>query len=134
MLLLLPLAHVCCSTRDSPHLHTASRQVKAKGKSQKDFANLFLAQELVISSPSSPPRDGTDASAPVPDSASQQGPGGSGGAGAGADEAAGAKKRKAVWAVKFSEDGRYLAVGGKDGVVRGALTGPLALAHAGSGR
>jgi WD40 repeat protein len=29
------------------------------------------------------------------------------------------RKRRAVWAMKFSNDGRYLAVGGKDGVVRG---------------
>lgn len=29
------------------------------------------------------------------------------------------RKKNAVWATKFSDDGRYLAVGGKDGVVRG---------------
>ncbi|GAA5854930.1 hypothetical protein JCM9279_000206, partial [Rhodotorula babjevae] len=102
-------------------------KVKAKGKSHKDFAHLFLAQELVISSSGSPvlsTADPTDPSSPQPqpdDSASQKSHAKSSsgaGAGAAADEGAGAKKRKAVWAVKFSEDGRFLAVGGKDGVVR----------------
>lgn len=31
------------------------------------------------------------------------------------------KKKNAVWATKFSDDGKYLAVGGKDGVVRGTF-------------
>ncbi|GAA5895687.1 hypothetical protein JCM8208_005299 [Rhodotorula glutinis] len=107
-------------------------KVKAKGKSHKDFAHLFLAQELVISSsgspslsPSSPTADSAaDPSSPQPqlqpdDSASQKSHArSSSGAGAAGEEGAGAKKKKAVWAIKFSEDGRYLAVGGKDGVVR----------------
>lgn len=38
----------------------------------------------------------------------------SGGAGKG-------RKKNAVWTIKFSDDGRYLAVGGKDGIVRGTL-------------
>ncbi|GAA5884077.1 hypothetical protein JCM6882_002129 [Rhodosporidiobolus microsporus] len=43
---------------------------------------------------------------------------GGGGGGAAAAGASGGKKKGAVWAIKFSDDGRYLAVGGKDGVVR----------------
>ncbi|GJN94192.1 hypothetical protein Rhopal_007266-T1 [Rhodotorula paludigena] len=109
-------------------------KVRAKGKSTKEFNDLFLAQELSIPWPSSgpspaPARDGGGDSesihsgAPdVPDSASlhshathedeRSGGGGAGGA------AKGGKKKKAVWAVKFSDDGKFLAVGGKDGVVR----------------
>lgn len=34
------------------------------------------------------------------------------------------KKQNAVWTTKFSEDGKYLAVGGKDGVVRGENSYP----------
>ncbi|KPV73177.1 uncharacterized protein RHOBADRAFT_55388 [Rhodotorula graminis WP1] len=102
-------------------------KVKAKGKSHKDFSHLFLAQELVISSPGSPSPSSpssdppVDPSSPQPeDNASQKShaKSNSGAAGAAADEGAGAKKRRAVWAIKFSEDGKYLAVGGKDGVVR----------------
>ncbi|CEQ41043.1 SPOSA6832_02722 [Sporobolomyces salmonicolor] len=99
-------------------------KVKAKGKSTKDFNKLFLAQELVIPRPPRPVRrpasfqegDGdstysTDASmhshshsTALHDESSTDQPG--------------RKKQNAVWAVKFSDDGRYLAVGGKDGVVR----------------
>ncbi|GAA5975698.1 hypothetical protein JCM21900_005554 [Sporobolomyces salmonicolor] len=99
-------------------------KVKAKGKSTKDFNKLFLAQELVIPRPPHPARrpasfhegDGdstysTDASIHSHSHST-----------AGHDESSadqlGRKKQNAVWAVKFSDDGRYLAVGGKDGVVR----------------
>ncbi|BGP20645.1 hypothetical protein JCM10213v2_008808 [Rhodosporidiobolus nylandii] len=96
-------------------------KVKAKGKSTKDFNRLFLAQELFIppppSSSSTPPssgfrhQNGDDASSTHSEAPSFH---------SRADDASGSqrKKKNAVWAVKFSEDGRYLAVGGKDGVVR----------------
>ncbi|GAA5836381.1 hypothetical protein JCM11251_001477 [Rhodosporidiobolus azoricus] len=110
-------------------------QVKTKGKSTKDFGRLFLAQELVISPVSSsatsnsPPSSGfrpsPDGSSPDTSIAADTAPqhshppttdGGGGGA-AGANAAKG-KKQGAVWAMEWSDDGRYLAVGGKDGVVR----------------
>ncbi|BGP52114.1 hypothetical protein JCM10450v2_008085 [Rhodotorula kratochvilovae] len=94
-------------------------KVRAKGKSTKEFGSLFLAQELSISTSStSTLRDDVDSlhssAPPAPDNASQH----SRTTAPAQDDEPGAKKRKAVWAVKFSEDGRYLAVGGKDGVVR----------------
>ncbi|GAA5853934.1 hypothetical protein JCM8547_008162 [Rhodosporidiobolus lusitaniae] len=53
------------------------------------------------------------------DAASATAGAGGGGQKSGSASASGGKKKKnAVWAIKFSEDGRYLAVGGKDGVVR----------------
>ncbi|GAA6011196.1 hypothetical protein JCM10207_005535 [Rhodosporidiobolus poonsookiae] len=104
-------------------------KVKAKGKSTKDFGRLFLAQELFIPPPPvSPPSSGfrpsasatpDDASSlhslqspPLPDNASQDSHAPT------EDGAPTRKKKNAVWAVKFSDDGKYLAVGGKDGVVR----------------
>ncbi|BGP43886.1 hypothetical protein JCM10449v2_007943 [Rhodotorula kratochvilovae] len=97
----------------------ATPAVRAKGKSTKEFGSLFLAQELSISTSStSTLRDDVDSlhssAPPAPDNASQH----SRTTAPAQDDEPGAKKRKAVWAVKFSEDGRYLAVGGKDGVVR----------------
>ncbi|GAA5873033.1 hypothetical protein JCM1840_007304 [Sporobolomyces johnsonii] len=114
------------STKAGPVEKIRYAKVKAKGKSTKDFNKLFLAQELVIPRPPRPaPRpasfhegDGdstysTDASIHSHSHSHST---------AGHDESstdhATRKKQNAVWAVKFSDDGRYLAVGGKDGVVR----------------
>lgn len=120
-----------------------SLQIKTKNKSTKDFGDLFLAQELFIPpspltsptagfppSPFPPPTtadadsvNSTKAIPPDLDTISQHSnetnatahttnPGGATKEG---------RKKHAVWCTKFSIDGRYLAVGGKDGVVRGSL-------------
>lgn len=106
-------------------------QVKAKNKSTKDFGKLFLAQELFIPAPTpsgttvlpSTPTDSASThsgrSGPAPDDASQS----SLGAEDPQTQPTG-RKKNAVWSTKFSNDGKYLAVGGKDGVVRGALSYP----------
>ncbi|GAA5995193.1 hypothetical protein JCM11641_004410, partial [Rhodosporidiobolus odoratus] len=113
-------------------------KVKAKGKSTKDFSRLFLAQELFIPPPPPPltsasgtsgirptrSSDEDDPSTPLAaDNASQHSraptdDGGGGTSGGGVGSAPERKKKNAVWAIKFSDDGKYLAVGGKDGVVR----------------
>ncbi|GAA5982767.1 hypothetical protein JCM10908_006777 [Rhodotorula pacifica] len=97
-------------------------KVKSKGKSHKDFGRLFLAQELVITPHANMPLRPSDEesihSASMADSASlhsrtsptkKEEP---------TSTTSKGKKRNAVWATKFSEDGKYLAVGGKDGIVR----------------
>ncbi|ORY82893.1 hypothetical protein BCR35DRAFT_331266 [Leucosporidium creatinivorum] len=117
-------------------------KVKTKNKSTKDFNKLFLAQELFIppptsslptstsatsgldppfapTNPSSSTAHGDTESLTSPDDASQHSNAepdtpSAGGKGVGVK----GRKKNAVWSIKFSDDGRYLAVGGKDGVVR----------------
>lgn len=119
------------------------QQVKTKNKTTKDFGKLFLAQELFIPPPTSglatsssatsgldPPltpttpasytAHGDSESFTSPDDASQRSTAepdapSAGGKGVGGK----GRKKNAVWSIKFSDDGRYLAVGGKDGIVRG---------------
>ncbi|KWU45231.1 hypothetical protein RHOSPDRAFT_33176 [Rhodotorula sp. JG-1b] len=100
-------------------------KVRAKGKSHKDFGQLFLAQELVIEPGTQRPSiasagdDESIHSSTLGDAASIHSKTSRGkteetpAAGPSAQ-----RKKNAVWATKFSEDGKYLAVGGKDGVVR----------------
>ncbi|GEM11318.1 WD repeat protein 44 [Rhodotorula toruloides] len=91
-------------------------KVKTKGKPTKSFGKLFLAQELVFPSASSsfsrpPAAAGDDESLHSRDETASQRSGND-------DGAKGTKKKNAIWTIKFSEDGKYLATGGVDGVVR----------------
>ncbi|SCZ97886.1 BZ3500_MvSof-1268-A1-R1_Chr3-3g06434 [Microbotryum saponariae] len=101
-------------------------KVKTKGKTSKDFGKLFLAQELCIPSPSNAPSSSTGkfgrgrsdtldstSTHSHDDNEAQTSP----------DEPSSGsekskKKKNAVWCIEWSGDGRYLAAGGKDGVVR----------------
>ncbi|KAF8534539.1 WD40-repeat-containing domain protein [Trichophaea hybrida] len=74
-------------------------RVHTHHKPQRDFNQMFLAQELYSSTSSTSSDDGTHTS----ESASFDLPKG---------------KSGAIWAMKFSNDGRYLAVAGQDKVVR----------------
>lgn len=72
-------------------------KVRAKFKKDKEFDRLFLAQEL---------RSGSDrTTAPV----AGMNP---------APQSGSAAKQNPIWAVEFSKDGRYLAAGGQDRMVR----------------
>ncbi|EUC29380.1 hypothetical protein COCCADRAFT_106701 [Bipolaris zeicola 26-R-13] len=72
-------------------------KVRAKFKKEKEFDRVFLAQELRSGSGrKSPPAAGSN---PAPQSGS-------------------AATHNPIWAVEFSKDGRYLAVGGQDRVIR----------------
>ncbi|KAG9191066.1 hypothetical protein G6011_09154 [Alternaria panax] len=72
-------------------------KVRTKFKKEKEFDRLFLAQELRSGSDKkSPPAAGSN---PAPQSGS-------------------AATQNPIWAVEFSKDGRYLAVGGQDRVIR----------------
>lgn len=72
-------------------------KVRTKFKSKKEFDHVFLAQELRSGSDKkSPPAAGSN---PAPQSGS-------------------AAKHNPIWSVEFSKDGRYLAAGGQDRVVR----------------
>ncbi|KAK4051569.1 hypothetical protein OIV83_002709 [Microbotryomycetes sp. JL201] len=108
-------------------------KVKTRNKSHKDFGKLFLAQELVVNEAADanstlpPPtpsktsfsRDGADSASMHSQDDVSMHSNQDGQARHSKPSAAGpGRKKNAVWAIKFSEDGRYLAVGGKDGVVR----------------
>ena len=72
-------------------------KVRARFKKEKEFDRVFLAQELRYGSGrKSPPAAGSN---PAPQSGS-------------------AATHNPIWAVEFSKDGRYLAVGGQDRVIR----------------
>ncbi|KAF1829698.1 WD40 repeat-like protein [Decorospora gaudefroyi] len=72
-------------------------KVRAKFKKEKEFDRVFLAQELRSGSDKkSPPAAGSN---PAPQSGS-------------------AATHNPIWAVEFSKDGRYLAAGGQDRLVR----------------
>ncbi|KAF7678517.1 wd40 repeat-like protein [Alternaria burnsii] len=72
-------------------------KVRTKFKKEKEFDRVFLAQELRSGSDKkSPPAAGSN---PAPQSGS-------------------AATQNPIWAVEFSKDGRYLAVGGQDRVIR----------------
>lgn len=72
-------------------------KVRTKFKSKKEFDRVFLAQELRSGSDKkSPPAAGSN---PAPQSGS-------------------AATHNPIWAVEFSKDGKYLAAGGQDRVIR----------------
>lgn len=72
-------------------------KVRTKFKKEKEFDRVFLAQELRCGSDrKSPPAAGSN---PAPQSGS-------------------AATQNPIWAIEFSRDGRYLAAGGQDRVVR----------------
>ncbi|SCV74711.1 BQ2448_7740 [Microbotryum intermedium] len=114
------------SKKDSGPEKVRLAKVKTKGKTNKDFGKLFLAQELCVPSPSNAPSSSTakfgrgrsdtldsTSTHSHDDNEEQTSP----------DEPSSgtekpSKKKNAVWCVEWSGDGRYLAVGGKDGVVR----------------
>lgn len=78
-------------------------KVRSRGKREKDFNRVFLAQELRG-------RTGVEIA---------QAGGRSAKSGAATIQSVeNPKNDKAVWAVEFSEDGRYLAAGGYDNIVR----------------
>jgi WD40 repeat protein len=71
--------------------------VRTKFKKEKEFDHVFLAQELRSGSDKkSPPAAGSN---PAPQSGS-------------------AATHNPIWVVEFSKDGKYLAVGGQDRVIR----------------
>ncbi|KAM7194462.1 hypothetical protein V8F20_007988 [Naviculisporaceae sp. PSN 640] len=104
-----------------PHHKEPPRYIRTKshGKKNREFNRVFLAQELVGTQP------------PKTDKSDNSGNGGGGGA---TDQAVkstvvtvsagGQNGRKvvrtggAVWATEFSKDGKYLAAGGRDNMVR----------------
>jgi WD40 repeat protein len=72
-------------------------KVRAKFKKEKEFDRVFLAQELQSGSDkNSPPAAGSN---PAPQSGS-------------------AATQNPIWAIEFSRDGKYLAAGGQDRIVR----------------
>ncbi|KAK4056393.1 hypothetical protein OIO90_002536 [Microbotryomycetes sp. JL221] len=107
-------------------------KVKARNKPHKDFGKLFLAQELFINNPVAPvnvpipltpatsqfPRDDTGSIHSRDDASMHSHQEEQPKSSKGKSASSGGRKKNAVWAIKFSEDGKYLAVGGKDGVVR----------------
>ncbi|CAK7266384.1 hypothetical protein SEPCBS57363_002061 [Sporothrix epigloea] len=102
-------AHVFSSTIDSagfiPHHKEPSRyiRVKAHHKKTKEFDRMFLAQELIGTQPIS---SNPDSRVPV------------------VTVSTASQRRKktftggAIWATEFSKDGKYLAAGGRDHIVR----------------
>ncbi|KAI1435103.1 WD40 repeat-like protein [Xylaria sp. CBS 124048] len=78
-------------------------RVRAQHKRTKEFNRIFLAQELVGTQPPSPtgeqgpPNGDTSSETSSKDSSTSGGP---------------------IWAVGFSQDGRFLATGGRDRVLR----------------
>lgn len=72
-------------------------KVRAKFKKEKEFDRVFLAQEL---------RSGSDKKSP-PAAGSNTAP-----------QSGSAATHNPIWAVEFSKDGRYLAAGGQDRVIR----------------
>jgi WD40 repeat protein len=72
-------------------------KVRAKFKKEKEFDRVFLAQELRSgSNKDSPPAAGSNP----------------------ATQSGSAATQNPIWAVEFSKDGKYLAVGGQDRVIR----------------
>lgn len=79
-------------------------RVRAQNKRVKEFDRIFLAQELVGTHPLPPTEQ------PIPPDQDPQPP---------APHAkAGSKSGGPIWAVEFSQDGRFLATGGRDRVLR----------------
>ncbi|KAK9240150.1 WD40-repeat-containing domain protein [Lipomyces kononenkoae] len=85
-----------------PQLQESPKYIRMRshGKVPKDFDRLFLAQELyrkaIPVEPESPPSaTASTSSLPLP-----------------------RHKSGAIWSIKFSEDGKYLATGGEDRIVR----------------
>ena len=72
-------------------------KVRTKFKKAKEFDRLFLAQEL---------RSGTDKKAPPVAGANP------------APQSGAAATHNPIWATEFSKDGRYMAAGGQDRIVR----------------
>ena len=72
-------------------------KVRSRFKKEREFDRLFLAQEL---------RSGTDKRAPPPNGSNPSPQSGS------------AATHNPIWATEFSRDGKHLAAGGQDRVVR----------------
>ncbi|BFZ59469.1 hypothetical protein YB2330_000479 [Saitoella coloradoensis] len=93
-------------------------RVRSSGKSEREFNRVFLAQELqppVHDEPKSSDRRRSSATAEQIKKRGGSIPGESGKTnGTGLPE----HKTGAIWAMKFSKDGKYMATGGQDMVVR----------------
>lgn len=76
-------------------------KVRSHGKKEKDFNRVFLAQELRGRTGLEIAQSGGRLSRATPVDPSQS-----------------ARDGNAVWALEFSKDGRYLAAGGQDSIVR----------------
>ncbi|GAA98469.1 hypothetical protein E5Q_05155 [Mixia osmundae IAM 14324] len=102
---------------NSSHTKTRYVKVRAKGKPHRDFAKLFLAQEIRLTPPKSDtdspipasPIDGVpvtrsiSADLPKPSIGSHRKP---------------SARKNAVWTMQFSKHGHYLATAGQDCIVR----------------
>ncbi|KAI1362204.1 WD40-repeat-containing domain protein [Xylaria arbuscula] len=88
-----------------PHHKEPQRYIRvhAQHKKEREFNRVFLAQELVGTS-SSPSAGQTQTTNEEPSSASR----------AKVDRTSGGP----IWAIEFSQDGRYLATGGRDRILR----------------
>lgn len=79
-------------------------KIRSKFKKEREFDRVFLSQQLRTTT--------------LP-SETEQRPSTSAGAGAAANrERSGSTGERPTWALEFSKDGKYLAAGGQDGVVR----------------
>ncbi|KAI0908636.1 WD40-repeat-containing domain protein [Ustulina deusta] len=88
-----------------PHHKEPPRYIRvhAQNKKDKEFNRIFLAQELAGTSPSPPPGQAEPLKEAPPSAQRDK-----------ADTVSGGP----IWAVEFSQDGRFLATGGRDRVLR----------------
>ncbi|BFZ54133.1 hypothetical protein PYCC9005_001165 [Savitreella phatthalungensis] len=76
-------------------------RVRSQGKHKRDFNNLFLAQQLSMCPSASSNTEQSSTNSKTAGSPTH-----------------GQRTENATWALKFSKDGKYLAAGGQDGIVR----------------
>jgi WD40 repeat protein len=86
-------------------------QVRTKNKPHKEFGHLFLAQKISLGvNSASPPESAVPTTESMTSLSLSNEPSRS--------SSPPTRKKNAVWAMRFSNNGRYLAAGGQDGIVR----------------